>query len=33
MLDYNFMGPKEGLFKKYQTINYIETLVQGIDPA
>ncbi len=27
------MGPKEGEFKKYQTINYIDTLIAGIDPV
>lgn len=31
MKNYQSMGAKEGQFKKYQTINYVEQLIEGID--
>jgi len=30
MKDYEFMGPKDGEFKAYQTLNYIEKNIEGI---
>ena len=33
MFDFEIMGPKEGEFKKYQTLNYIEKNIAGISPA
>jgi len=30
MVDYKVLGPKEGEFKAYQTINYCERLIEGI---
>jgi len=33
MYEFEIMGPKEGDFKKYQTINYIEKNIAGIDAA
>ena len=32
MEQYQCMGPKEGSYTKYQTINYIESLLEGIEP-
>ena len=31
MKGYQSMGAKEGTYKKYQTINYVESLIEGID--
>jgi len=33
MEKYEFMGPKDGKFTPYQTINYIERIIDGIDPG
>lgn len=32
MTDYNFQGPKDGNYEKYQTLNYIEKIITGIEP-
>ena len=33
MSEYDFMGPKEGEYKPYQTLNYIEKNIDNIDPV
>jgi len=33
MYEFEIMGPKETEFKKYQTINYIEKNIEGIEAA
>lgn len=32
MSDYTFQGPKDGKYEKYQTLNYIEKIITGIEP-
>jgi hypothetical protein len=33
MKTYKCMGSKDGTYTKYQTINYIEALLEGIEPT
>jgi len=33
MADYDFMGPKDGEYKSYQTLNYIEKNIEGMNLA
>lgn len=33
MKNYQSMGQKDGVYKKYQTINYVEGLIEGMDQA
>ena len=33
MLAFEIMGPKEGPYEKYQTLNYIEKIIAGIEQA
>lgn len=33
MLEFEIMGPKEGKFEKYQTLNYIDKIIEGIEQA
>lgn len=32
MEEYDFRGPKEGTYKPYQTLNFIDKIMTGINP-